>query len=268
MVRMKKRGGISFPKGSQVLTEKKIRKGGRTETRIYEVAVPRREQRKYVIQVRTNRGIEDRQVSKKEYDKWAKEGEDIKRFVMGAAEKQAGWQQVLDQKGARQRELHNTTLDNYGMTMSNPGQRTLDYYSKKKKKRRKEKSLEQRKTEEAEELIDAIARAREEPGAERIREPWREKSVPYKIKKKLKEAFPVPAGKIGRIEAYHKTEEMAAKAYEEAKKAKEELKKKKAKRMALVNIGTGNSPEMVKLVFFLIGAIIVLSLIAWLASMF
>jgi len=140
-------------------------------------------------------------------------------------------------------------------------------YPAKKRRFRKEKSREKQKAEEAEEFIEAVREEMERPGAVKIKEPWRKDSVPYKVKKKMKETFPIPAETIGEMESYHRADEMAAKAYDEALKKKEEIKKQ-AKKTALVNVGTGNSPEMMKLVLFLIGVIIVLGLIAWLASIF
>jgi hypothetical protein len=187
-----------------------------------------------------------------------------KRMVFGSVRAQkAEREEVMVEKA---RALRQKSLDDYVLVQK----RIEDFkrYPKKKRRFRTEKSLGKKKAEEAADIVEMVREEMERPGAVRIKEPWREESLPYRVKKKLKETFPIPAEKIGGIKAYHKADEMAAKAYDEVLKKKEEIKKKAAKKMVLVNMGTGNSPEMMKLVLFLIGVIIVLGLIAWLASIF
>ncbi len=193
--------------------------------------------------------------------KYRKKTRPGKRMLFGSIRAQKAGKEKRTAEEVRQ--LRQKNLDDYVLVQK----RIEDFKRYPKKKNRKEKSLEQKKAEEAAEVVEMVREEMEKPGAVKIKEPWRKDSFPYRVKKKLKEAFPVPAEKIGEMEVYHRTDEMVAKAYDEALKKKEEIKKG-AKKTALINVGTGNSPQMMKFVLFLIGMIILLGLIAWLASRF
>jgi len=187
-----------------------------------------------------------------------------KRMVFGSVRAQkAEREEAMVEKA---RALRQKSLDDYVLVQK----RIEDFkrYRGKRKKVRKEKSLEKKKVEEGEELIEAIREEMERPGAVRIKKPWREESLPYKVKRKMQKEFPEAAEKFGRIKAMKKSEDVAAAAYGKVFKEEEEVKKKEKKKMALVNVGTGNTKEMFQLVAFLIGLVLILAFIAWLASIF
>lgn len=188
------------------------------------------------------------------YRKKAKPG---KRMVFGSIRAQ----KEMERKKAEEVQLaRQKTIDDYALV-----QKTLDEFKRYpgKKKFRKEKSREKKIEEEAEELIEAVREEMEKPGAVRIREPWKEESVPYKIKKKMQKEFPAAMEKLGKVEAVKKSEEMAATAY--GKVFKEEKKKKAKSTIGIVEWPL-DTADVLKLMGLLFGLIILIGLLAWLAS--
>ncbi len=191
-----------------------------------------------------------------------------KRMVFGPIRAQKAEERApAAQEASKTRQL---SFDDYG-PRGLAQRRIEDFkrYPAKKRRFRKEKSLEKKKAEEGEELIEAIREEMERPGAVRIRKAWWEKgSIPDKIKAKMQKEFPEAVEKLGKIKAAKKSEEVAAATYGRVFKEEEEVKKKEKKKMALVSVGTGDTKEMFQLVTFLIVLVLILAFIAWLASIF
>jgi hypothetical protein len=239
---MARRGKISQIKGTEVLSEKQVREKGKKVGTIREIFEPV-----------TRRG--------KKRERPTRRPKDGQRVVV-----------VADKRGVVRRKIVSEELyqEKYAPLMKEdvrmyPGYRELKYkplpprkaivpydadFAKEQKKKRKLTDAEIKKI-QRDAILDNILVSIKKPK-------W------MKVDKKMEEEFG---------EAYTGPKESAVKAAAAVKesfdkKSVEELKKKEAKKMALVNIGTGNNPEMMKLVVFLIGVILVLGLIAWLASIF
>ena len=160
------------------------------------------------------------------YRKKAKPG---KRMVFGSIRAQ----KEMERKKAEEAQLaRQKTIDDYALV-----QKTLDEFKRYpgKKKFRKEKSREKKI----------------------------EESVPYKIKKKMQKEFPAAMEKLGKVEAVKKSEEMAAAAY--GKVFKEEKKKKAKSTIGIVEWPL-DTADVLKLMGLLFGLIILIGLLAWLAS--
>ena len=196
--------------------------------------------------------------------KYRKKARPGKRMVFGSIRARGAEEKEVMEEA---RPVRQRSLDDYILVQK----RIEDFkrYRERRKKVRKEKSLEKRKGEEAAEIVEMVREEMQRPGAVRIREPWREESLPYKVKKKMQEEFPVVTGKLGKVKAAKKSEEIAAAAYDKIFKEEEETKKKKAKKgEKLAKFAEVRVKDVAMLLAFLLALVLFFAVISWITSMF
>jgi len=191
-----------------------------------------------------------------------------KRMVFGPIRAQKAEEKApAAQEVSKTRQL---SFDDYG-PRGLAQRRIEDFkrYPAKKRGFRKEKSLAKKKAEEAAEIVELVREEMAKPGAVRIKEPWKEESLPYKVKKKMQKEFPEVAERLGRVKAMKKSEEVAAAAYGKVFKEEEKVKKKvagsegKQAKLPAVEV-----KDVVMLLAFLFALVLFLAILSWIASIF